>query len=152
MPRNPTKEVTFSRVDRSGEYSGFTVNTADVQDMETESLELTAWVTAVNSVCDGIAVKRSAVSTKTLSLAKNATVGNREEKFLCYYSDNVNLASYQMELPMRKSTVETPVNTDLYDLTVAPWVAFKTAFEGFVKSPDGNAVTLQAVQKMGKNI
>lgn len=151
MPRNPTIEVTFSRVDRSGEYSGFSLHTATVQDMANESLELIAWNTAVGTVCDGEAVKRSAISTKKLSNAKYAAAGNREEKWLLFYSDNVTLAIYQTELPMRKSTVLPPINTDMVDLTAVPWVAFKSAFEAFAKSPEGNAVTLVGVQLMGKN-
>jgi len=151
MPRNPTIGVTFSRVDRSGEPSGYSLHTATMESMGTESLELIAWNTAVDTVVDGLAVKRSAIETKKLSNESHSTAGNREEKWLCSYSDNVNLAIYQFELPMRKSTVLPPVNTDLVDLTAVPWVAFKTAFEAFASSPDGNPITLVSVQLMGKN-
>lgn len=153
MAQNPAFTYSQSRVDRSGERSRFSVN---VQSSEgfggSESAEQVAFKAAIESVCNGALVSESLTDVNKVSNVVNAATGQREEKWLVSYEDTVTLALYQTELPCRDTAIQPPVNTDEVDLTAAPWVAFTTAWEAYVLSPDGNPTNLTSVRLIGRNI
>jgi hypothetical protein len=76
--------------------------------------------------------------------------GNREDKLELRYTDNVTFTIYTMEVPCRQGDLTTSEGSDL--LPTDDWAATKTAFEAVVRSPDGNAVTLQSVRIIGRNV
>jgi len=121
MARNPTYGYNVSMVDRSGERATFTIPAAaGALDLDTIPTEIATFLnTAVDSVCDGERVNISAIVSKKISNDDHASVGNREEKWLCSYSDNVTLAIYQTELPCRKASVTPPIMTDDVNLSIA---------------------------------
>ena len=87
----------------------------------------------------------------------------RESKWLVTYRDvtqfldvsntinNVGFGNvYQVEIPTAKLSL-LPANTDLIDLTVAPWPDFVTAFEAVQNSPTGgNEVEVVSVRHVGR--
>lgn len=151
MAVNPSYASNFSIVDRSGEISGFTVNLAAPFDAVTPGTPHTDFVAAVAGVTDGVLLRVNGLASLKVSNVATAPAGQREDKWLCTYQDNVTLALYALELPCRKSALTTVAGTDTVDLGVAPWIAFKTAFETYVKSPDQNATTLLEVRLVGRN-
>lgn len=152
MARNPSYTFTQTRVDRSGEKARISFNVQDGQ-FDTEAPEEAAWLTAIGTVCDGTVISGQLSTVTRVSNVSHSEAGQREEKWLLIYEDTTTHVQYTMDLPCRKASVQPPVNTDLVDLAVAPWPAFKTAFEnGAVKSPDGGAVQLNAVRLVGRNV
>lgn len=151
MPRNPQFSFNVSMNDQSAEIGRFSVNTAVPEDMTSLSTEAVDFMLAVNDVTVGLVTQESALSAKKLSNTRIGA-GNREDKMMCTYQDNTSLAIYQIDLPTRDNTLATVAGTDYYPLTVAPWINFKTKFEAFVVSPDGNAVTLLSVKLVGRNV
>lgn len=149
MARNPDNQVTASTKDQSGEPTGFTMHVASgAQDMTTTPAGLTAVITALDTeLVDWTPWKYTMTLPKRLG---NPAVGasNREDKVELKYHDNVTLVAYTIEVPCRKGTLATEVGSDL--IPAATWTATKTAFEAYAKSPDGNAVTLDAVRLIGR--
>ena len=153
MARNPGYQYTVSMVDRSGERASFSLGADDAaMDLATLPTALDDLFTAIDTVCDGQRISVNAVVSKRLSTNFTAGDGQREEKWLCSYHDSTTLASYQIEFPCRKATVKPPLGQDFVVLTEVPWANFKTKFEAAVFSPDGNAVVLDRVTLIGRNV
>jgi hypothetical protein len=151
MALNPSFSLNFTVRDRSGEAARFTWSTAAPIDQETLPTTISDWENSFAAICDGVLTNRNVVVAKKLSNTAYSADGQREEKWLVTYQDNVTLAVYQTELPCRKNSVKPPVNNDDVDLTVAPWVVFKTKTEAAFVSPDGNAITILKVTLVGRN-
>lgn len=64
------------------------------------------------------------------------------------YVDSVTTSVYNVRIPTADITDTTlfATNSNLWDPADAKWVTFIAAFEGYVLSPDGNAVTIQQVE------
>lgn len=156
MAVNPAHSINFSMVDRSGEPTGFSVNLDapfDTVDTSTNT-GYADFLTALGTISDGIILRLNASSSRKLSNAAYAGAGQREEKWLCTYSDVTTLAIYALEIPCRKQSgtgILPPVGQDAVDLSASVWALFKTAFEAFVKSPDQNDVNLLEVRLVGRN-
>lgn len=89
------------------------------------------------------------VAANTPASSPNA---QRERKWLVRYRDGTALKDYQMELPCADLTFLDPNNREYADMSDTDVAAFVTAFEAFVISPDGNAVTVQSIQHVGRNL
>lgn len=152
MARNPNYSYNFSMIDRSGESARFTINTPDLGAIDVIPTLVTDFQTALTAVADGLVTNISTVGARKITNAAFSTDGQREEKWLLTYQDNTTFALYQTEIPCRKASVKPPQGTDDVDLAVAPWPAFKTAFEALATSPDGNGVTLLKVTLIGRNV
>lgn len=114
-----------------------------------DNADLIAWNVALASITDGAVEKYSLNQSLRNTPASGA--GRREQKYTFYYTDDITGKKNHFEVPCRDGAIETPPNTDLYDLTVAPWVAVKTAFQTAARSDVGNTVTLRYVELTGKN-
>lgn len=114
-----------------------------------DNVLIQAWQTALASICDYTPSRVGLL--QSLRQAVSVGSGNREQKYLFTYVDTDTAEIFDMEVPCRKGTILHPAHTDYYDLTVAPWVAVKTAFEALAVSKNGNAVVLQKVRLTGKN-
>lgn len=150
MARNPDNKLSFNTVDQSGEPSGFTIHIASgAVDLSTTPAGATAILTALDDeLVDWTPVNLTATIPKRLGTA-TVGEGNREDKVELQYTDNVTLKPYTAEVPCRKGGLATETGSDL--IPSATWTATKTAFEAYAKSPDGNAVTLQAVRLIGRS-
>lgn len=151
MARNPDNQVTASTKDQSGEPTGFSIHIASgAVDLTTTPTGLTDLVTALDTeLVDWTPWKYTASIPKALG---NPAVGegNREDKVELKYHDNVTLKPYTIEVPCRKGGLATEVGSDL--IPAATWTDTKAKFEAYAKSPDGNAVTLDAVRIVGRNV
>lgn len=158
MARNPDVTVTLTYVDRSGEGARVQVapSAALLDDITKVTLPPSTvaanFVDALQSVSDGMIVRRAATTSVKLSNALSATEGQREERWLVVYQDNVTFSLYSFEIPCRKSSIKPPRNQDEVDLSVAPWPTFKAAVEAAVVSPDGNPITVLMVKLIGRNL
>lgn len=153
MAINPRNTFSSTRVDRSGERSSWSVGIADTEvDISTPSAELQALLTSVEAVCEGVQVSQSLSHINKLTNVDFATTGQREHKWLVVYEDDVTLGVYKTELPCRDVAIQPPTGNDKVDLTVAPWVAFKAAWEAAVLTPDGNGNNLLYVELVGRSI
>jgi len=150
MARNPDNQVTLSTKDQSGEAASFSVHIASgAVDLTTTPTGLTDLITALDTeLVDWTPWKYTATIPKKLG---NPAVGesNREDKVELRYHDNVTQAAYTTEVPCRKGDLATEVGSDL--IPAATWTDTKAKFEAYAKSPDGNAVTLDAVRLIGRN-
>lgn len=149
MARNPDNQITLSTKDQSGEPTGFSIHVASgALDLSSIPAGLTAIITALDTeLVDWTPWKYTGSIPRKLG---NPAVGegNREDKVELRYHDNTTLASYTIEVPCRKGGLATEVGSDL--IPEATWADTKTAFEAYAKSPDGNAVTLDAVRLIGR--
>lgn len=152
MAINPSWVTTISMVDRSAEGTSWSIPTSDAFSEEgAGNTEFAALLTASAALIDGVRTRYNFTQTYRASNAVNASAGQREQKFLVTYEDQVTLAKYSFELPCRKVSLDPPVGTDEYVITAAPFAAFVTALEAYAKSPDGNIITVTSIRLMGKN-
>lgn len=73
----------------------------------------------------------------------------RELKWLCKYTDNVNGKQYSFTIPCADADL-TVGNTDMADLSAGAGLALKTNFDLYGISELGNACTLNSVQLIGR--
>jgi len=152
MPRNPQVTYGFSMQDQSAETGRVQVYTAVPEDLVGGlSTAMSDFMLAVNDVTLGTVTKEQSGEVNKLSNVRIGA-GNREDKMLVSYQDNVTLALYDFELPTRDNTLAVVAGTDYYNLAIAPWANFKTKTEAALVSPDGNAITVVSVKLVGRNI
>ena len=151
MATNPTTKITVSELDQSSEVGKFSIHVALPIDMDTLPLPFTDLISAMDTeLIDGVNLAYNQSTVRRIQNAGQGT-GNREDKLLMTYQDNVTLKIYSTELPCRKSGLAVAgANTDSLD--PATYTATKTAWDAFVRSIDGNATTLLDVQIVGRNV
>lgn len=118
----------------------------------------TAWgnlLTAMAGIVIGRFVKNQVTLARNVTGAQiPATDGlaQRENKWLARYHDNTTFQNFQVSIPTADLSLHKP-NSEFVDLTVDPGLAFKTAFEAVVVSPDdsSHSVTLDSLQFVGRN-
>jgi len=78
----------------------------------------------------------------------------REMKWLVSYQGDVSGKLFSSEIAAPDITDNVVPNTDTADITSTDWVAFVTAFEAYVKSPDDatETVTVIGAHLVGRNI
>lgn len=117
-------------------------------------------ITILFDAVDAIVLGNLGQSTINKATAKNAGPGgtpsdkfaHRKLKWLCRYHDAVTLEKRTLEIPCPDMSLLT-ANTDFADLGAGAGLAFKSAFDGFVKSRrTGNAVVLDSVELVGRKL
>lgn len=152
MARNPNYQVVLTYADQSGERSTTSINTALAADVGSGVPPLVAALISAfraELTQDQDPVQISATAVRRLSTAQFGS-GNREDKLELRYVDNTTYKVYTMEVPCRADGLAVSPGSDL--LPADTWTATKSAFEAIVRSPDGNAVTLQSVRIIGRNV
>lgn len=151
MASNPSTKITVSELDQSGEVGKFSVNIDTPIDMDTLPLPFTDLITALdNELIDGVNTQYAQNTVRRIQNANQGT-GNREDKLLMVYQDNVTLKIYITELPCRKAGLAV-ASTGSESLPPATYATTKTTWDAFVRSVDGNATTLLDVQIIGRNV
>lgn len=89
------------------------------------------------------------VAADTPSADPNA---QRERKWLVRYSDATAMKNYTMELPCADLSFLDPNNKEYADMLDPAVASFVSAFESLVLSPDDNAVTVDSIQHVGRNL
>lgn len=151
MATNPTTVMKTTLRDQSGEDSSFGVHLASPIDLDTLPASWTNFITAIDTeITNGLFVKYNQTTTRNIANTAEGG-GNREDKLLMVYQDNVTLKVYTFEMPCRLPTLTT-VGVGSDSVPPATWATTKTTFEAVAKSIDGNAVTLLDVRIVGRNI
>jgi len=148
-------KLTMSYIDHSEEVStcqfpGVELTAAN---FDATIALMTALKTAVEAVVLGVLWKRidQAIDTLTTKTPPASTDAQRERKWIIIYEDTVTFKHYNCELPCADLSLLI-ANTDRMDISAGAGAALVTAFENYVKSPDGNAVEVQSVRHVGRNL
>jgi len=148
---------TFTITDYSDENSSFgvtsiTANAGNLAAQQTQAADLAA---AVDDLTIGELVKQQMglVILDTPAIPTNP-YAQRELKWLVRYVGDASGKVFRTEIAAPDVTDNVVVNSDIADLTSADWVAFVTAFEAFVRSPDNGTetVTVLGASLVGRNI
>jgi len=147
--------VTFTILDYSNEQSSFAVNGESVSsaNYDAQQTEAIALSDAVEAISIGTLSKREFTSSIAFPEAGLPTsqYAQRELKWFVRYSDDVNGLKQSCEIAAPDLTLLV-AGTDLMNTAAGAGAAFVTAFEAFVKSSDGNAVSVDSVQLVGRKL
>lgn len=143
-------DVAIPFVDFSNEGSTATIAVADaITD---------AAITSIFAAIVGVTLGNAQKSVLRTSVDKDAgTAGvpanafaQREIKWLVRYTDNVTLKKYSREIPCADLALVVQ-GTDFMDLSAGPGLALKTALDTDMLSPDGNPISVDSVEHIGRN-
>lgn len=142
-------------------YRDYSREVSTVRVSTREQADNAAYVSARNgliSALDAITLgqeqgHQSVEVTSTSALPSSDSNAAREDKWLVRYSDDVTGKVWRVSIPCRDDTAVTyQQNSDFVDLTAGAAATFVTQFEAFVASPDGNDVTVQSMERVGRNV
>lgn len=147
--------VIFTVEDYSGESSSFGVEGIDVDsaNYDAQQTEAIALSTAVANVSIGTLAERKFVASiaNPESGQPASQYAQRELKWLVTYVDTVTGDLQQSEIPCPDLTLLV-AGTDLMNTAAGAGAALKTAWDAFVQSKAGNAVSLTTARLVGRNI
>jgi len=145
----------FTIEDYSAEKSSFAVAgvAASSANYDAQQTLLIALADAVEDLIIGALRKREYVASVAFPNTGDVTnaFAQRELKWLITYSDDVTGKLQQCEIAAPDLSLLV-AGSDLLDLAGTEGAAFVTAFEAFVKSDAGNAVTVQSGRVVGRNL
>lgn len=148
--------ATMALRDYSNEITTTTVNGVALTSANFDA-QVTAWTAlraAIQGLTLGVASQQSLSNFVPLSGATPSDpFAQREVKWLVNYHDTTTNKKYQTEIGTADLGDDHLVpGTDMADLSNADWVAFITAFEAFVRSPDNiaNAVEVDSAYFVGR--
>lgn len=147
--------VNFNIRDFSSEYSNFRVPVINYTAGNFATNQ--GLITALQNALLDIILGNLASRTLTLEITDvNDTpvtdpVAQRELKALVSYRDNINSALYRAEIPTPDLT-NLITGTDLFNLSDTEIAAFVTAFEAIVRGGGVNAVTVESMRLVGRNL
>lgn len=153
-----TGEVSFSIRDYSNEVSSHRIDIVDLTSANFDAYVgaggfIPDYYDALNGITLGN-ISRERITARNI-LVSNAPAGSVyaqvELKWQLTYTDNVNGKQWQREVPTPDLTLLV-AGSDLMNMAAGAGLAFKTAFEAAAVSPDGNAVTLNQVRVVGRNL
>jgi hypothetical protein len=148
--------VTF--IDHDGERSSVSVRGTALTSVNYDAQEA-LWDTlraAIGALTDGanVAVHTFGNFEKLQISNSSSEWCQRENKWLVQYHDQVTLDRYTIEIPCadleNHLDANDPVHADIGD--AAQVDAFITAFEAYVLSKAGNAVTVDEITAVGRNV
>lgn len=113
----------------------------------------TAFENALDDMLLGVQQNRvNQFSLQLTSAPALSPSAQREVKMLARYTDNVTGKGYSVSFgTLDLENAGIVAGTDFITLETSPGSDFKTAFEAFAASPDGNAITLNSLQFVGRN-
>lgn len=153
-----TGEVSFSVRDYSNEVSSHRIDIADLTSANFDTYVgasglVPDYYDALNAIVLGN-ISRERITARNI-LISSAPAGSVyaqvELKWQLTYTDAVTGKQWQREIPTPDLTLLV-AGTDLMNITAGAGLAYKTAFEAVAVSPDGNAVTLNSVRVVGRNL
>jgi len=113
-----------------------------------------AYGIAVAGICNGVLGQSEYGNVDfTGNDPSNTPTDQRELKWMVRFLDTVNQKKGSIELPCADVAVLNPNNRGYANIGDAgPVDAFVTAFEAYALSQDGNAVEVQSIQLVGRNV
>lgn len=148
--------ITVGILDYSLERSPVTLSGVDLTagNFAAQAILMDDFVTAVDGVTLGTLSKDTRLASETsISDAQPASpFAQREMKWLVRYSDTVNpVGNGHFEVPTPDLAL-LDAQGEFMDLTLAAAIAFVDAVEAYGRSRLGNAITVQSVEYVGRNI
>lgn len=141
--------------DASGERSSFRVAgvTISSANYDAQQVLVQALSDALEDMILGALRKREFVSSVTIpnSGVVDNNFAQRENKWLVTYTDTTTAKKQQAEIACPDLDLLV-AGSDLMDIGGTEGVAFVTAFEAVVKSENGNAVTVDSIRYVGRNL
>lgn len=148
---------TVQITDYSNEKSslGLTSVTANAGNLAAQQTAAAALVAAINDLTIGEVTKQiMSLVILDAPAIPSSPYAQRELKWLVQYVGDASGKIFTSEIAAPDITDNVAPNTDIADLSSADWVAFVTAFEGYVRSPDNGTetVTVLGAKVVGRNI
>lgn len=148
---------TVQITDYSNEKSslGLTSVTANAGNLAAQQTAAAALVAAIDDLTIGEVTKQSmSLVILDAPAIPSSPYAQRELKWLVQYVGDVSGKIFTSEIAAPDITDNVAPNTDIADLSSADWVAFVTAFESYVRSPDNGTetVTVLGAKVVGRNI
>lgn len=152
--------VTFTFIDSSGETSTMTMNlpaiAVDGSNWAAVQLDINDLYAALDAVTLGAIKEYKFTASHTRLGNAIPTTGEREEKVLVRYQDDVSLKVYSVTIPCRdRDKFPWQPGTDLADIndsTIPEFTALIAALNTNMLSPEGNAITVISMEKVGRNL
>jgi len=147
--------TNFRITDYSAESSNFRVAGVDVSSANYDAQQ--TQVIALSNAVEGIIIGQLAERAFTSSVAQPDTVAptdpfaQRELKWLVTYTDDTTGDLQQVEIATPDLALLV-AGSDLMNVAAGAGATFVTAFEAFVRSADGNAVSVVSIRLVGRNI
>lgn len=142
---------SYSFRDHSGEATNMQLETLKVDDITAPGADANAFLTDfILALSDNAPHTVRYIQEEIVSPPSEYGGGQREDKILVKYVDDVTYETLITTLPCRDNSHLTIAGSDLYLLTAAPFAAAKTAFENFVRH-DGHTVTVINMRLVGRN-
>lgn len=147
MAVNPSYSLSVSILDQSNEIGRTSINVADAIALTTPLPSVVgAFLSGfLGFLSVGTDVALNATTSRKVANAATGT-GNREDRWLVRYQDNVTLAVYTFQVPCRDNSLTLVPNTNILNPTNTGYAAAKTALEAIAVSPDANPITLLDIQ------
>lgn len=148
-------KVTIKYNDYGGEGSTVQVNSTAITaaNHDAQVAAMTSFIDAIAGITLGLKVRQQYGNVDQI-LANDSHAANafaqREGKWLVRYHDANN--NWKLEIPCPDLSLLDVNNKGFLDLAGTEGAAFVSAFEAFVKSPDGLATTIDSVQHVGRNL
>lgn len=155
MAVNPTYKLVATTKDISGELTKLVANQPDflVIDAIVPAI-LTSFLTAFATYTDMLATNLISVTSNGARRVNGGLqygIGQRETKWVFFFTDNVTGAPYDVAVPLAKSGGSVSPGTDFLPSTLWAGNAIETTAEALFYSPDGNLGTLVAIKFEGRN-
>lgn len=109
---------------------------------------------AIDGIINGVrsTEKRIADEIFLSRTRPSSTEAQREKKWLVVYEDDTTHKLYRNEIACADLTLLTSGSDKITAFPTGPLADFKTAWEAYVLSPDGNTVTLSYLEYVGKRL
>lgn len=148
---------TFTITDYSNENSSFGVTsiTANAGNLAAQQTAAAALAAAVDDLTIGALTKQQmALIILDTPAIPTSPYAQRELKWLVRYIGDASGKVFRTEIAAPDVTDNVVPNTDVADLGSDDWIAFVTAFESYVRSPDNGTetVTVLGANLVGRNI
>lgn len=151
-----TGVYSHTRIDYNGEKSTHRVRVAEITaaNFAAQETARAAYGVAIAGICNGVFNQYNHGNQDFLTNDPSSSpLDQREIKWLITYADATTGQLYRTELPCADLAQLDPNDRAHANIGDAGAVdAFVTAFEAFVLSPDGNAVEIQEITFVGRNI
>lgn len=148
-------KASFSIRDYSDEYTSTQLNIPDLTSANYDATitSVAALQTAIAAVTLGNITRVNLDVDTGLAGADDrpaSPFAQRELGIRFFYQDDVNGQKYNFTVGCADLAIVAQGGTDDVDLTLSLVAAIKTAFEALIVSPDGNAVTINRGQVVGR--
>jgi len=133
---------------------GFKTTALTAANFDAQGTLRSAYGVSVAGICNGVLGQSEYGNVDfTGNDASDAPADQRELKWMVRFLDTITQKKGSVELPCADTAVLDPNNRGYAQMGDAgPVDAFVTAFEAYAKSQDGNAVEVQSIQLVGRNV